>query len=374
VLIPIAAAPISDVPKDRQRWVALLGRQDEPTDALEDYCKLLAQSLHKRGYSLEISRIPWAEQGWRRALMDTEKRFAEQCGSWVLVQYTALAWSRRGFPLGFARMIDSLKCAGIHVLIVFHDPEPFGGRRCIDRLRRVAQLAVMRRTARLADKVVSTISPDRVIWMQDPAIRAKTLSLPVGSNLPVMPRKTQRHGNGIPVIIVFGFSNLASETSMIAWVLSRVAEAVGPLHLTVFGRGAKVAGTLLLPLLADTSVELEDFGVLEAERASSLLANADVQLFVRSGLSTRRGSGIAGIACGVPIIGFSDAETAFPITEAGVRLVPMGDREGLVRELVQVLKQQTLRATLRQRNLEATERYFSWDRIADAYLSFLRMS
>jgi glycosyltransferase involved in cell wall biosynthesis len=176
------------------------------------------------------------------------------------------------------------------------------------------------------------------------------------------------------VIIVFGFSNLTSETSMIASVLSRAADVVGPLHLTVFGRGAKIAGTLLPPLLADSSVELEDFGVLEAERAGSLLANADVQLFVRSGLSSRRGSGIAGIACGLPVVGFSDAETAFPITDAGVRLVPMGDREGLVRELVLVLQQQTLRETLRQRNLEATERYFSWDRIADAYLSFLRIS
>jgi len=362
------------MPGEHQRWVALLGREDEPTDALEDYCKLLAQSLSKKGYSLEISRIAWAEQGWRRALRDADKRFAEQRSGWALVQYTALAWSRRGFPLRFARMIDRLKRARIHVLIVFHDPEPFGGRRCRDRLRRRVQLAVMRRSAQLADKIVSTISPDRVPWMQDPAIRAKTLLLPVGSNLPVMPRKTRRPGNRIPMIIVFGFSNLASETSIIAWVLSRAAEVVGPLHLTVFGRGAKVAGTLLLPLLADSPVELEDLGVLEAERAGSLLANADVQLFVRSGLSSRRGSGIAGIACGLPIIGFSDAETAFPITEAGVRLVPIGDREGLVRELVLVLQQPTLRETLRQRNLEAAERYFSWDRIADAYLSFLRVS
>jgi glycosyltransferase involved in cell wall biosynthesis len=368
------AAPIADITRDHQRLVALLGREDEPTDALEDYCKLLAQSFYKRGYSLEISRIAWAEQGWRRALKDAAKRFAEQRGGWALVQYTPLAWSRRGFPLRFARLIDGLKGAGVHVLIVFHDPEPFGGRRCRDRLRRRVQLAVMRRGARLADKIVSTVSPDRVPWMQDPAIRAKTLLLPVGSNLPVMPRATQGAGKRIPVVIVFGFSNLASETAMIASVLSRAAEVVGPLHLTVFGRGGEVAGTLLLPLLASSPVELEDFGVLEAERAGSLLANADVQLFVRSGLSSRRGSGIAGIACGLPIIGFSDAETAFPITEAGVRLVPMGDQEGLVRELVLVLQQQTLREALRQRSLEATERYFSWDRIADAYLSFLRMN
>src|SRR5467141_1181216 len=162
------------MPGDHQRWVALLGREDEPTDALEDYCKLLAQSLSKKGCSLEISRIAWAEQGWRRALRDADKRFAEQRDGWALVQYTPLAWSRRGFPLRFASMIDGLKGTGIHVLIVFHDPEPFGGRRCRDRLRRRVQLAVMRRAARLAAKIISTLSPDRVAWMQDPVIRAKT--------------------------------------------------------------------------------------------------------------------------------------------------------------------------------------------------------
>jgi hypothetical protein len=360
--------------RDHQRWVALLGREDEPTDALEDYCKLLGHTLHKKGYTLEISRINWAERGWRSALRDVDKRISEQGCGWVLVQYTALSWSRHGFPLHFTRMIDVLKGAGLHVLIVFHDPQPFGGSRWRDRLRRRVQLAVMLRAAQLADKIVSTISPDCVPWMQDPAIRVKTLLLPVGSNLPVMPRNTHGPGNPIPDIVVFGFTNFLFETSIIASVISRAAEIVGPLHLTVFGRGAKVAGSLLLPLLADTLVELEDFGVLDAEKAGSLFANADVQLFVRSGLSSRRGSGIAGIACGLPIIGFSDAETAFPITEAGVRLVPMGDREGLVRELVLVLKEKTLREALRQRNLEATEHYFSWDCIADAYLSFLRMS
>jgi len=371
---PSLTKPTADIPRAYQRWVALLGREDEPTDALEDYCKLLARSLQQRGYSLEISRIAWVERGWRSALRDVEKRFMERRCDWVLVQYTALAWSRHGFPLTFTRMIKCLKDAGMHVLIVFHDPQPFGGRRWRDRLRRRVQLTVMRRAARLADKIVSTISPECVPWMQDHTIRAKTLLLPVGSNLPITPRMTQMPRNSIPVVIVFGFSNLISETSMIAAVLSEAAEIVGPLQLIVFGRGAKVAGTLLRPLLANSPVKLEDFGVLEADKASSLLANADVQLFVRSGLSSRRGSGIAGIACGLPIIGFSDAETAFPVTEAGVRLVPMGDREGLVRELVLVLKEQALRDTLRRHSFEATERYFSWDYIADAYLSFLRMS
>jgi glycosyltransferase involved in cell wall biosynthesis len=357
--------------KNHHRWIALLGREDEPTDALEDYCKILAEALFKRGYSLEMIRIAWAEQGWYGALRDADKRFAEQPYSWALVQYTPLAWSRRGFPLRFTRMIRRLKDAGMQVLIVFHDPEPFGGHRFRDRVRRRVQLAVMRLAARLADKIVTTISPERVSWMNDPRIRAKALLVPVGSNLPATLRDVQSPRNQIPMIIVFGFSDIASEISLIAAVLCRAAEEVGPLHLTVFGRGAKVAGTLLQPLLADSHVELSTFGILEPQIASALLANADVQLFIRAGLSSRRGSGIAGIACGLPIIGFSDSETTFPITEAGVRLVPLGDQEGLLRELVLALKQQSLLDALRLRNLEAAERYFSWDRIADAYLSFL---
>ena len=103
---------------------------------------------------------------------------------------------------------------------------------------------------------------------------------------------------------------------------------------------------------------LEELGILEPDRAASLLANADVQLFVRTGLSSRRGSGIAGIV---------------PITEAGVRLVPMGDQQGLIRELTVVLRDPVLRERLRQRSLEAAKTYFSWDRIADAYLSVLRI-
>src|ERR1700738_5639570 len=130
--------------KNHHRWIALLGREDEPTDALEDYCKILAQALLKRGYSLEIIRIAWAEQGWYRALRDVDKRFAEQPYSWALVQYTPLAWSQRGFPLRFIRMIHRLKDAGMQVLIVFHDPEPFGGRRFRDRVRRRVQLALIR--------------------------------------------------------------------------------------------------------------------------------------------------------------------------------------------------------------------------------------
>ena len=366
-----AAAPEADASRG---GVALLGREDHPTDALEDYCKQLAHALQTKGYSLGISRIRWDEAGWPRALSDAEKRFAGRRGSWVLLQYTALAWSWRAFPLGFLRVIRRLKRAGLRILIVFHDSGPYRGRPLIDGVRGRIQLAVILRAARLAEKIVSTTAPERVPWMQDPAILAKTLSIPIGSNLPVAPRKVPDQGTHVPVIVVFGFSNLPAETALIASVLRSAGNEVGPIHLTVFGRDGEAAGALLRPLLEGSPVELEDHGILEPELAAGVLANADVQLFIRSGFTSSRGSGIAGIVNGLPIVGFSDAETAFPITEAGVRLVPLGDQQALERELIVVLKDRALRESPRQRNLAAAERYFSWDHIADAYLSVLRTS
>jgi glycosyltransferase involved in cell wall biosynthesis len=359
----------SGKPRRRERWIALLGKRDEPTDALEDYCQLLAEALGEKGGSLELIRVRWAENGWRRSLRQLSRQLADRRGGWVLVQYTHLAWSRRGFPLGFPRMIRRLIRGGMSVLIVFHDPAPFSGDRLRDRLRRRVQLAVIRRAARLAHRIVTTVSLERVPWMRESSLRVKALSVPVGSNLPALLRCQTTSRQDVRGIVVFGFSNLEAEAALIASVTSRVAEEFGPLRLIVFGRGANLAEKILRRLLDGSRVELEAFGIVPPEQAGSLLANSDVQLFVRSGLSARRGSAIAGIACGLPIVGFADEETAFPITEAGVRLLPVGDVDGLVRELASVLREDALRETLRQRSLEATRRYFSWKRIADQYLS-----
>lgn len=358
------------MPVNSQRWIAVLGQQDEPTDAVEDYCHLLAKALQEKGRSLEISRVRWAQLGWGRALRDFRRRSAPGQGDWALVQYTGLAWSRRGFPARFVGLIRYLKRLGMNVAIVFHDPQPFGGHRLRDRARDILQLNVMRRSARLADKIVSTISPDCALWMQAGPIRTKVLCVPVGSNVSTIAQREEPRSDRTPVVIVFGMSgNAREEASTIAQVVARAAESLGWLRLIVFGRGAKAAEAILRESLKKHKVDLEIFDLVSSEQAGTLLASSDVQLFIRGGISSRRGSAIAAIVCGLPIVGFASDETAYPITEAGVRLVPVGDADGLVRELVSVLHDEALRETLRQRNLEATRQYFTWERIAQRYLS-----
>ncbi len=48
--------------------IALLGRRDEPTDAVEEYCRHLGAALVGHGFQMDIRRVPWNERGWASSL------------------------------------------------------------------------------------------------------------------------------------------------------------------------------------------------------------------------------------------------------------------------------------------------------------------
>jgi glycosyltransferase involved in cell wall biosynthesis len=66
----------------------------------------------------------------------------------------------------------------------------------------------------------------------------------------------------------------------------------------------------------------------------------------------------------VPVVAYAGEETAPPITEAGVRLVPRGEEAALAQELAHVLTDRRLWEELRQRNRRAWEAHFSWPAVA----------
>src|SRR5436305_13450074 len=127
----------------KQNCIAILGRQDKPTDAVEEYCRYLGEALLAEDFELIIERVAWPESGWTRAASALRHRAKGWRGAWVLVQYTALAWSARGFPVRFPRVLRTLKAAGARVAVVFHDVEPYSGTRVTDGLRRRAQWRVL---------------------------------------------------------------------------------------------------------------------------------------------------------------------------------------------------------------------------------------
>ena len=69
-----AASSVAHDAVNPTKWIALLGRQDEPTDGVEDYCSFLGRALASQGIELEQVRVPWGELGWIGALRQLSRR------------------------------------------------------------------------------------------------------------------------------------------------------------------------------------------------------------------------------------------------------------------------------------------------------------
>jgi glycosyltransferase involved in cell wall biosynthesis len=357
-----------------QRCIALLGRRDEPIDAVEEYCRFLGAALPAYGIELEIARVAWAETGWRSALQELNTLVAQNRNSWFLLQYTALAWSRRGFSWRVLSVIRAIRKSKARCAMVFHDAETYFGSRLIDRLRRSVQLYTMREAVRLADLSILTAPPDKVPWLD--GLPQRTVFIPVGANLPSPERAWQyeKASTTTPTVGVFSLSEGqvgASEVNLVADAVSHVTEKLGLLRLLILGRNSDVARPILEEKLRGKRIELSIRGVLPADEVVQLLGSCDAMLFPRGPIANRRGSAVAGIACGLPVVGREGWETAPPITEAGVALIPSDATQEFGPALVRVLADPEYRASLAGRSREAQRKYFSWEAIAKAYANAL---
>ncbi len=349
--------------------IALLGARDYPTDALEDYCRLLGGDFKESGSDFALLRVEWAEKGWPTALRGLWRSSAGWVGDWVLVQYTALAWSRRGFPTLFLLVLGVLRLRRVRTAVVFHDPLPYGGKRLVDRVRRVSQRIVMRCAYGLSNASVLTVPLEQVTWL--PARASMANFIPVGANLPAIttPGQTDHSRKGLKTIVAFSTSAGSDEQILdLALAVKRAAAELGELQFLMLGRTMAGVEAAIREVLKNSHVQVLSYGLLPADEISRSLARADVLLFTRGPLSTNRGSAIAAIACGLPVVAYGQPEPSSPLSEAGVLFVPYGDREQLARKLVEVLTNGQLWADLHRRNLHAYARYFSWPSIAARYL------
>ena len=365
-----------------QRVFALLGRRDEPTDAVEEYCTHLREALVFHVLQLEIRRVPWELHGWPHSLRALKLQAAGWRDTWILVQYTALAWSSRGFPLRFLQALRILAAAHARIAVIFHDVEPYSGSRLADRVRLLAQLRTMRRVIDLADLAIFTVPVERLSWLHHPS--EKIVFLPVGPNLPIsselaishsepLPGLRGEKSSGVPSVGVFSITGGdagARETREIIAALRFASQKLGKLRLRVFGRHAELRESSLREGLADAPVELSVEGVLDGTEVVERLSACDLLLFVRGPISSRRSSAIAGIACGLPVIACSGRETAPPITEAGVVLIPF-DQDASSRQdqlnsaLLRVLSDPACRSELSAQSRQAYRQHFSWQSIAE---------
>src|SRR6185437_11639840 len=287
--------------------IALLGRRDLPTDGVRDYCLQLSQAFARRGEHLDVAEVRWESQGWLRGVGQLWRESRAWKGKWVLFQYTSLMWSRRGFPLGALAVLGILRMRGAKPCMVFHDIRNDQASGWKNRLRVAYQYQVMRSAYTWAARSVLTVPARNVPWLPRNANRATFI--PVGSNFPESEPQNQNGDVGsasvltVAVFGVTGGSQSCDESADISYVLRQAISTVAGLRLVVMGRGAAEAEATLRKDLDGSGVVLNVLGVLPPEQIQQQLLMADVLLCIRGHISTRRGSAIAGIACGLPIVG-----------------------------------------------------------------------
>src|SRR2546429_6318547 len=234
----------------------------------------------------------------------------------------------------------------------------------------------MRKALRICDAAVFTIPIEKISWIKNQ--RGKGCFIPIGANLPTASKANSRKGiltRDKLSVAVFGITGGESGRKEIEQIVEAVRFAAAHarnLRLIVLGRNALSAEVELLQRFHDCPIELHVLGVLPGEDVVRSLSISDVLLFVRGHISTRRGSAIAGISCGLPVIACAGSETAPPITEAGLAFFSPQRKGDLGDVLLRVLEDEHYRTSLAQRSVLAQRQYFSWRVIAASYAEFLR--
>ena len=356
------------MPKTAISMIALLGHTDTPVDGVEDYCTYLSCALERFDARLEVVRVSWFDIGWFAAIRRLVRESASWQRQWVVLQFTALAWSRHGFPFGVLAVLAVLRNRGVRCAVMFHEPDRHGGSRWIDRLRGICQDWVIRKIYREAELAILPDPLSTISWL--PRGDSKAVFIPIGANLPYGTPKPAANG-AMKTVVVFCLSggfHLAEDLKDISEAIQTATAAGARLRLVFLGRGTNEARDDIAGTFKNIPVEIENMGLQSPETISDVLASSDAMLCVRGKLYPRRGSAIAGIACGLPIVGYAGKAEGTPLAEAGVVLVPYRDGKALGVALARVLGDADLRCELRQKSLRVRRKYFSWDVIAEAYV------
>lgn len=354
--------------------IALLGQKQSQIDGIIDYCQHLEKALARQEYVLEQRFVPWSKTGWIKSLFWLWKESDQWQSQWVIVQFAAFGWSKRALPILFLVVLCLLRVRNVHLAVMFHEVQGYPGNTVNYRIRRIIQIWTIQKAIDWADKSIFNVSLEQLSWLSIPL--SKGAFIPVGSNIPELNKDSQpsRKKEDKKSIAIFGMTSVEitfQEVKAIAYAITQAAKEIANLRLVTFGRGSTEAEKYLRESLENVDVEIEVLGLLEPEEITKCLSESDVQLYVRDEISTRRTTAIAGIACGIPIVAYEGKETAHPLPEAGVLLVPQGDYEALAEALIRVLKDDQLWLDLHQRNIEAYQKYFSWDMIAKRFIEEL---
>ncbi len=312
---------------------------------IHDYALTLSKALRRQGLDAEIlDHRDWSVGGTLRLA----KRLHDIDPDLVQMQYPMIVgWRSLGpHATGFLSAIPQV--------VTLHEFSSF------DRLRRASLGAFAARASKL---VLTTDFEAARFLSRFPRARAKTSVIPIGSNVPFRPRTdrtaTQRN------IIYFGQIKPLKGLEQFVELVELATARQRPWTFQVVGAPVTWAGDYLAEMqrrLAGTRTEwLLDRG---DDEAADLLAGASAAyLPYPDGVSERRGSLIAALGNGVPVV---TTHGEFEPTDIGETVLFAADAAQAEARIEALLEDGDATTRLRDAGPRYVER-FSWDRIAANY-------
>lgn len=351
-------------------------------DGIGDHTVHLAEALAAQGSTV---RVLTAQRDWtslsgvrvrrafhretRRGVLDLVDALRTDPPDWVLLQFEQFSYGRWGLnpflPLALSRLRHA--APETQIAVMFHETYtplssvPFA-------LMSLWQRPQFWALGRLADTAFFSTEPwaeNYRSWFPDTDVR----HLPVGSNIPTVDAKARRVREQLeiaPDAFVLGLFGSAHPSRLLGHVNDAVAacaRAVSDGRLLYVGPdGDQVRAALTRDDL------LVDAGPLPAEDVSRCLAAMDLYLApFEHGVSTRRGSFLAGLQHGLPTVSTRGSETGPQLRGRGgtaFELVPWSDRDAFVSRTVDLALAPRRRERMGRAARDVYTSTFDWPEIA----------
>ncbi len=352
-------------------------------DGIRDYSDQLGAELSHKAFQVEqqvhtpresgegVQRLPSALL--RVLYMMRELRRADR-GSVIVLQYSPFCFARWGFapwlPLWFLAVRTRRNRPALALMVHETHVPMQSWRWALMGLWQRVQLSALRLTA---DVVFTSIEP-WAVTLEAQIPRRPVHHLPVGSNFPDSRSKRDavRRQLGVDdralVVATFGRSHPSWLGEYVVAAANAISATGMPLVLLVMGAEAPELAGL------DPSIAVHAPGYLEAEELGGMLAASDLFLApLIDGVSTRRGTVMAALQHGLPVVGTSGPLTDDVLREVGsaLRLIPVGSAERFANEAMRLAGDPIARTSAGTASRLMYERNFDWPVIADKLLDAL---
>ncbi len=297
----------------------------------------------------------------------------------VLIQYVPYMYWRRGPGVSVSLFALWLAFKGYRVVAIVHEAYiPWSKRPRLLAVGLVQRLALCVLIVSCTRVATSTSSLTRMLRRWLPFAQSKMHTVPVFSNIPLIEmsepeRSARRKRLSIEpddvALVYFGSQHEGKLFGMVLRAFRMLYTRGYPVVLLVIGQQKDA----VLERVKDWNGSIGQHVV-----ATGYCSDNDVSFYLRcgdiflspflDGVSTRRGSVMAALQHGLPVVTTVGPATDRALFADAVAMTAIGDEEGYVRAVEDLLRDPLTRWALGKRGHDLSERAFSWPLISKQLL------